>query len=206
MQTSMEERSNHLTVVVGASAVAEELRRSLVQSGVTHAGITAHLRGLRKSMVLGENDLVVVCIALDQQTLARHGGSLRQLMADHHCFPQTMRTVGLLTDLGLTRDVAELGCDVFVHDTRDAASAIGQLTRRWESQVRSSAPSRFSTTSDDDLVPFSKTWSWGTAQLPIDLVQLACSRQASDDGDASERSNKHGRTEDAVQHDPDVAG
>jgi len=202
----MEERSNHLTVVVGASAVAEELRRSLVQHGVAHAGVAAHLRGLRKSMVLGENDLVVVCISLDQPTLERHGGSLRQMMADHHCFPQAMRTVGLLTDLGLTRDVAELGCDVFVHDTKDAAKAIGQLTRRWQSQRRIGAQSRFSNSAESDAAPFTKTWSWGSSQLPIDLVQMVCARPADDEVRNSDPAAKHGRVDEAQGRDPDVSG
>ena len=77
---NMEERSSHLTVVVGASTLAEDLRRLLVQCGVAHAGVATHLRGLRKSMLLGENDLVIVCIALDQNTLQRHGDSLRRLL------------------------------------------------------------------------------------------------------------------------------
>lgn len=54
-----------------------------------------------------------------------------------------MRTVGLLTELGLTKDVAELGCDVFVHDTEGAARAIGQLTRGWIAHQNQAAHSRF---------------------------------------------------------------
>jgi len=170
----MEEKRDHLTVVIGASGIAEELRRSLVQHKVAHAGVSNHLRGLRKSMVLGQNDLVVVCIALDRSTLSRHGRSLKTLLADNHCFPQAVRSVGLLTDIGLNRDAAEIGCDLYVDDSANAVSAVKLLTRRWKrDQARRSLKSNrsrmFGPLSEN---PQSSMWSWGDKSLPAELASL----------------------------------
>jgi hypothetical protein len=170
----MEERANHLTVVIGASCIAEELRRTLVQHDVAHAGVSTHLRGLRKSMVLGENDLVVVCIALDRATLTRHGKAVRQLLCDHRCSPQPVRSVGLLTEIGLDREAAELGCDVYVDDSDQATKAIALLARRWQ-RSQSKAPASRSRISDTrSMQPYS--WLWGTDQMPSELVPLLTSR------------------------------
>jgi hypothetical protein len=174
----MEERPDHLTVVIGASSVAEELRRSLVQHGVTHAGITAHLRGLRRTMVLEQREeLVVVCVSLDQATIERHGASLRQLLADHHCSPRGIRSVGLLTGLGFTRDVAEMGCDVYVEDSEQAAKAVRMLARRWRDNRRRQAAEK------SPALPRitgealrTDVWMWGKEALPIDLEPLLTTR------------------------------
>jgi hypothetical protein len=170
----MEERAGHLTVVIGASSIADELRRTLVQHDVAHAGVTTHIRGLRRSVVLGENDLVVVCIALDAHTLARHGNAVRQLLADHRCSPKPVRSVGLLSDIGLNRDAAELGCDVYVDDSSAAAKAISQLTRRWQkSRTRTKLTKRQSEARVQmrDISAFA-SWTWGTDQIPSELAPL----------------------------------
>ena len=159
----MEERSSQLTIVVGASSIAEALRRSLVRKGVAHAGVATHLRGLRRSLVLGETDLVILCIALDQATLNRHGDSLRRLLTDHHCLPRHVRSIGLLTEVGLTRQSAELGCDVYVHDSRAAVHAARLLARRARIKRRSSTSRR---------TPVRDAWNCGARRLPAELVPL----------------------------------
>src|SRR5262245_12037960 len=120
----MKRGAAHLTIVLGEPGKADELRSALEQHGVEHAAVVAQISSVRRSLVLGENEFVVVCIALDQRTIDRHGAALRRLLADNHCFPTTVRTVGLLSDLGLTRDAAQLGCDVYVEDSAQAAKVI----------------------------------------------------------------------------------
>ena len=167
----MEERSNHITVIIGASEVAEDLRRRLVRRKVAHAGVATHLRGLRKSMALGHSDLMIVCIALDQPTIHRHGNSLRKLLADCHCFPQAVRSVGLLPEVGLTRDTAEMGCDVYAQDSAAAARAVQLLTKRWQLQknrqrstYRRKRPAASSTNRH--------VWVWGTDQIPQEFSSI----------------------------------
>jgi hypothetical protein len=171
----MEERSSHLTIVVGTSAIAEELRRSLVQRCVAHAGLTTHVRGLRRSIIVGENDLVVVCIALDSMTIERHGESLRNLLADHHCFPQTVLSVGLLTEIGLTSATAEMGCDLYVHDSQEAVKAVRLLTRHWE-RVRASRLNGAEPQAQGSMQrrkSMGRAWTWGGRDLPPQLAELA---------------------------------
>lgn len=175
----MEEKRDHLTVVIGASGIAEELRRTLVQHNVAHAGVSNHLRGLRKSMVLGQNDLVVVCIALDRSTLSRHGRSLKTLLADNHCFPQMVRSVGLLTDMGLNRDAAEIGCDLYVDDSANAVSAVKLLTRRWKrtQNRRNALSSRSRLFGPFSENPHTNMWTWGDKSLPDELSSLVGKRE-----------------------------
>jgi hypothetical protein len=177
----MEERADHLAVVIGASSIAEDLRRSLVQHGVKHAGVTSHLRGLRRTMVLPESneELVVVCVSLDRTTLDRHGEDLRQLLADHHCSRRGIRSVGLLTGLGFTRDVAEMGCDVYVEDSGQAARAVRLLARKWRSNRRPQAPVAMSSRARrNQEITRSDVWMWGTDVLPIELEPLLSTRQS----------------------------
>jgi hypothetical protein len=168
----MEERSSHITVIVGASTVAEDLRRMLVRRKVSHAGVATHLRGLRKSMALAESDLMIVCIALDQPTINRHGESLRKLLADCHCFPQAVRSVGLLTEVGLTGDTASLGCDVYAHDSAEAARAVRLLANRWSTQKsrRSAAQRRKAFGARPPALR--DAWVWGTNQVPAEFAPL----------------------------------
>jgi len=106
---------DEITLVIGASEAAEELRRFLNRSGATHAGSAGHLRGLRRSLTQTDaaDEVVVVCVALDESTLNRHGKTLRSLLDDLPAAGR-VRSVGLLTDDGLTPKVAEVGCDVYV--------------------------------------------------------------------------------------------
>jgi hypothetical protein len=175
----MERRAGQLTVVIGASSIAEQLRRTLVQHDVAHVGVSTHLRGLRRSMVMGRNELVVVCIALDQTTIARHGKAVRQLLADHHCRQQVVRSVGLLTDLGLNRDAAELGCDVYVDDSAQAAKAIVLLARRWQNAcaraLKSGSTSGKTSSGKTSRRSLAHSWTWGTNHMPSELAPLMSS-------------------------------
>lgn len=168
----MEERSSHLTIVIGASTVAEELRRSLVQRGAFHAGVATHMRGLRRSMFAGETDLVILCIALDQSTLRRHGAAFRKLIADGHGFPQAVRTVGLLTEAGMTRDLAAIGCDVYTHDSAEAIRAIRQLANRWRTQRTRKAITRREPAPAGLNSVDAEPWMWRSAPLPVDFSFL----------------------------------
>ena len=131
----MRNKAAHLTVVVGEPSTADVLRQALTRHGVDHAAVVAHVNSIRRSLVLGESDFVVLCIALDWETIKRHGRALRSLFADHRCFPTAVRTIGMLTDLGFTREVAELGCDVYVDDSEQAAQAIRLLEDAWTAEA-----------------------------------------------------------------------
>jgi hypothetical protein len=168
----MEERSNHITVIVGASTVAEELRRMLVRRKVAHAGVATHLRGIRKSMALSESDLTIVCIALDRSTINRHGESLRKLLADCHCFPQAVRSVGLLTEVGLTGAIAALGCDVYAHDSQEAARAVRLLARKWSTQKSRRVAAGSRKHSESSQPARRDAWVWGTDHIPAELAPL----------------------------------
>jgi hypothetical protein len=157
----------HLTIVLGDPTKADELRSALDRHGVDHAAVVTHPWSIRRSLVLGENEFVVVCIAIDRPTLREHGEALRTLLSDHRCFPTTVRTVGLLSDLGLTREAAELGCDVYVEDSAQAAEAIRLLDDAWSSEGR-----------DDDSIHRLKVrggWMHGTPDLPIEVMTLVSS-------------------------------
>lgn len=124
----MEERSNHIAVVIGASRVAEDLRRAFIHRGIPHSGIGGHTRGLRRMLVMGDREQFVLCIALDRITLSRHGEAIRTLLADQRCFPADIRSIGLIGDSNLTGAAAELGCDVYVHDSAQALRAVRMLS------------------------------------------------------------------------------
>ena len=157
----------HLTLVFGEPATAGQLRSALERHGVAHAAVVAHLGSIRRSLVLGENEFVVVCIAIDKPTIMRQGEELKGLLSDNHCFPTGLRTVGLLTDLGLTTAAAELGCDLYVDNSAEAAKAIRLLDDAW-SQEEGGA----------DAEPARRQWAirsgwkFGTPQLPAELEPL----------------------------------
>jgi hypothetical protein len=117
----------HLVIVLADPQRAGPLRRALETHGVGHAAIAAQVSSIRRRLVQSEHDFVVVCVGLDEGTLSRHGRDLRQLLADHGCFPATIRSVGLLDGLGLSRQAAELGCNVYVHGSARAAEVIRLL-------------------------------------------------------------------------------
>ncbi len=154
----------HLTIVLGDPAKADELRSALDRHGVDYAAVVTQPRSIRRSLVLGENEFVVVCIALDGPTIRKHGKALRDLLSDHRCFPTAVRTVGLLSDLGLTREAAELGCDVYVEDSAHAATAIRLLEEGWAADEQRDAPRL--------RMRIRGGWMQGTPDLPTELTSL----------------------------------
>lgn len=131
----MNERASHFTIIVGASPVAEGLRRLLVQRRMPHAGIASQIRSLRRALVLSEHDLTVICVAVDRPTIDRYGSRLRGVLADRDCFPTALRSIGLLGGAGLTPDAAQLGCDVYASSSAQAFRVARQLVRRWRQQL-----------------------------------------------------------------------
>lgn len=148
----------HLTIVLGDPATVDGLCSALADYGVDHAAVVTHPWSIRRSLVLGENAFVVLCIALDHSTIRQHGHALRSLLADHECFPTEVRTVGLLSDLGLTREVAELGCDVYVEDSAQAAAAIRLLDEDWSN--------------DGPRLRVRSRWMLGSPNLPTEVMSL----------------------------------
>ena len=166
----MRREAAHLTIVVGDPAKADELRAALAKHGVDHAAVVTQPRSIRRSLVLGENEFVVVCIALDGPTIQRHGKALRSLLSDHRCFPTAMRTVGLLSDLGLTREAAELGCDVYVEDSAHAAAAIRLLEQGWATDENPDEPRL--------RMRIRGGWIQGSPDLPAELTSLISTGQS----------------------------
>jgi hypothetical protein len=159
----------HLTVILADPARAGEFRLALESHGVDHAAVVAaRISSIRRSLVLGENDFVVVCIGLDEPTLTRHGEALRRMLCDYRCFPTTVRTVGLLSDLGLTREAAELGCDVYVDGSARAAEAIRLL----EDRARPARASRPAATATESRWSVRARWMFGSPELPAELTPL----------------------------------
>ena len=150
--------------------MAGQLQRALEEHGVDHAAVVAQISSIRRSLVLGENDFVVVCIALDEPTIKRHGKALRSLLSDHHCFPTTVRTVGLLTDLGLTKEVAELGCDVYVDSSAQVARAVRLLDDAWDSGTEEPPPA--TAAADQTHWQIRGGWMFGSPELPVELTSL----------------------------------
>jgi hypothetical protein len=135
----MKTLTNHLTVVVGGSSLADDLRRHLVQRDVEHVGVAAHLRGVRSTIITENRDVVVLCIVLDTLTVRQFGDDLRRLLQDHHCHPTAVRSIGVLQEDGMHREAVTLGCDVFVADIGKAAdliqlvasTAVEAMDRHW---------------------------------------------------------------------------
>jgi hypothetical protein len=160
----MRKGAAHLTIVLGDPAKADELRSALGRHGINHAAVVTQPRSIRRSLVLGENEFVVVCIALDEPTIREHGKALRSLLSDHRCFPTAVRIVGLLSDLGLTREAAELGCDVYVEDSAHAATAIRLLDEAWATDEKRDEP--------QGRMRIRAGWMLGSPDLPSELTSL----------------------------------
>jgi len=161
---AMRKGAAHLTIVLGDPAKADELRSALCRHGVDHAAVVTQPRSIRRSLVLGENEFVIVCIALDEPTMRAHGKALRRLLSDHRCFPTEVRTVGLLSDLGLTREAAELGCDVYVEDSAHAAAAIRLLDEAWATDAKPDG--------QQPCMRIRGGWMQGSPDLPSELTSL----------------------------------
>ncbi len=167
----------HLTFVLADPARVDKLRSVLEEHGVHHAAVVAHPWSIRRSLVLGESEFVVMCIALDRSTLRRHGQALQSLLSDHRCFQTAIRSDGLLSDLGLTPAAAELGCDVYVEDSIQAAKAIRLLEEAWSKDDRPG----------QDRLRLRSGWLVGSPKLPAEVMSLV-STEAARCGDLSSYS------------------
>jgi len=123
----MKQLTNHLTMVVGGSDLADDLRRQLVQRDIEHVGVMTHLRGVRSSLVTGQYDVFVLCIVLDERTVRQFGEEIRRLLQDHACHQTVIRSIGLIPDEALHRDALALGCDVYVAETGQAVEMIEEV-------------------------------------------------------------------------------
>jgi hypothetical protein len=121
----MQRVRTHLAVVVSATAKTDRLRCQLLDAGIPPGGITSHLRGLRRSLVLGEVDRVTLCIALDAHTLRRYGQDLRRLLDDQRSFASVITAIGLTLNEPLSAEAASLGCSVYLDDLDQAVEAVG---------------------------------------------------------------------------------
>ena len=120
----MEERLPHVSVVIGATPLAESVRRWLSRRGVTPVGVTSQLRGLRRTLLLADADAVSMYVSLDASTMERYGRSLGQLIEDARDWSVNTRTVGLMhCDLPL-QDVATLGLDMYVESIGEVADIV----------------------------------------------------------------------------------
>jgi hypothetical protein len=120
--------SSNLMVIVGETPEAHELRRTFARDGIPYAGVTTHLTGLRRALVVGAFRRVVLCLSLDETTLHRHGEEIRQVLADRSSFEIGLCSVGLLVDRDMGSHRATLGCDVYLNDWREAPATIDAMT------------------------------------------------------------------------------
>ncbi len=153
------------------------MRSVLEEHGVHYAAVVAHPWSIRRSLVLGENEFVILCIALDRSTLRQHGQALQSMLFDHRCFQTALRTVGLLSDLGLTREAAELGCDVYVEDSTQAAKVVRLLEEAWSKNDRPR----------QHPLRLRGGWMVGSPKLPAEVMSLV-STEAARCGDLSSYS------------------
>ncbi len=116
-----------LVLILGEPYGAQLMKATLIQYGVQRAVVADHTVQIRRSLVLGANQLVVVCIALTQLTISRFGRAIQQLRADRNGFLTPLRLVGVLTGAGVTTQAAQLGCDVYVENLSQAANVIHLL-------------------------------------------------------------------------------
>ena len=131
----MEAMRDHVHLIVGASKSAEQLRRFMVRSGRPHGRAAGHLRGVRRRMIVERRGNVTVYVALDHSTLGRHGAALRTLMSDLQRSPGVVQSVGLLDESGLTAQVAEIGCDLYVDSFDEAARVMRMESSRKRCEI-----------------------------------------------------------------------
>lgn len=117
-----------LAFVLDEPFAAQLMKSTLNHYGIKRATVADGTAQIRRKLVQGENQCVVACIALTERAIDRHGQALQKLRADRNGFSTQIRLVGLLTDAGVTPEVAQLGCDVYVQSLSQAANAIHLLT------------------------------------------------------------------------------
>lgn len=161
-----------LAFVLDEPFAAQLMRSTLIQYGIERTTVAGDTAQIRRKLVLGDDQSLVVCIALTERTISRHGRALRRLRADRNGFSAQMRFVGLLTDAGVTPEVAQLGCDVYVHSLPRAASVIHLLAgtcgaRRAAKLHRARQPGQ-----DASGRPCARAWRRGTRHAEIRVAKL----------------------------------
>ncbi len=126
---------NSLTVIIGNSPFMEQIRRVLVQQDEPHAGVVSHLQGLRRLLVERPPHLVVLCVSLDTRTLGQYGWDLRNLILDSANVTAPLRSIGLLTDQELSREVAEYGFNVYLDHTPTTTRVVQRLIAHWRAGI-----------------------------------------------------------------------
>ncbi len=116
-----------LTLILDEPFAAQLMKSTLIQYGVQRAVVADHTVQIRRTLVLGADHLVVLCIALTEPTISRFGRAIHQLRADRNGFLTPLRLVGLLDHAGVTTQAAQLGCDVYVENLSQAANVIHLL-------------------------------------------------------------------------------
>ncbi len=127
LTTRMSTARPPLVLILGEPYGARQMRATLIQYGVQRAIVADPTVQIRRSLVLGANQLVVVCIALTGPTISRFGRAIQQLRADRNGFLTPLRLVGVLAGDGVTTRAAQLGCDVYVENLSQAANVIHLL-------------------------------------------------------------------------------
>ena len=118
-----------LVLILDEPSSAQLMKATLIQYGVQRAVVADPTVQIRRSLVLGANRLVVVCIALTEPTISRFGRAIQKFRADRNGFLTPLRLVGVLDGAGVTTRAAQLGCDVYVENLSQAANVIHLLTQ-----------------------------------------------------------------------------
>ena len=116
-----------LALILDEPDAAQLMKATLIQYGVQRAVVADHTAQIRRTLVLGANQMVIVCIALTETTISRFGRAIQKLRADRNGFLTPLRLVGVLDGAGVTTRAAELGCDVYVENLSQAANVIHLL-------------------------------------------------------------------------------
>ena len=116
-----------LVLILDEPYAAQLMKATLIKYGVQRAVVADPTVQIRRSLVLGANRLVVVCIALTEPTISRFGRAIQKLRADRNGFLTPLRLVGVLNGAEVTTRAAQLGCDVYVENLAQAANVIHLL-------------------------------------------------------------------------------
>ena len=127
LTTRMSTAPPPLALILDEPYTALLMKATLIQYGVQRAVVADHTVQIRRTLVLGANQLVVVCIALTDPTISRFGRAIQRLRADRNGFLTPLRLVGVVDGAGVTTRAAELGCDVYVENLSQAANVIHLL-------------------------------------------------------------------------------
>ncbi len=160
-----------LVLILDEPYAAQLMKATLIQYGVQRAVVADPTVQIRRSLVLGANQLVVVCIALTEPTISRFGRAIQKLRADRNGFLTPLRLVGVLDGAGVTTRAAQLGCDVYVENLSQAANVVHLLAEmcgaRRAKLRRANPPGHRADDQRHDLA-----WMYGLAHSEISGVRL----------------------------------